>query len=389
MKTNRVVSIIALILVCAVTSVSLAIGEGWTDHFEQAKAKAAAEDKDLLVDFTGSDWCGWCIRLDKEVFQKEVFKTEAPKAFVLVALDYPRDKTKVSEETTQQNTKLKNEYAIRGYPTIYLMDEAGRPYARTGYQAGGADAYMTHLAELKKKHQARDEHFAAAKTAKTDLAKAEAVDKALESMGIELANQFYKTEIEQIVTLDSDNKAGLKNKYEQVAFDQEIGSLLGQGKTDEAAQALEDVLKAWNLPEAETATLKDKYEQQIFDAKIRGMMRSKKYDEAIAMIEARIKSKNLKGQALTDMQLTTVRAHSMKGDLETAIKTVDAIIKENQLQGLALQGALSVKAQAYQSGKDIENMKIVLAEAVKAAPDSPTGKAMQSYLDRMKKTDKK
>ncbi len=389
MKINRAVPSLALVILFAVSSVSLALGTGWTDHFEQAKAKAAAEDKDLLVDFSGSDWCGWCIRLNKEVFQKEVFKTEAPKEFVLVALDYPRDKTKVSEETTQQNEKLKNEYAIRGYPTVYLMDETGRPYARTGYQAGGADTYITHLAKLKKKHQERDEYLAAAKAANTDLAKAKSVDKALEAMGIELANQFYKAEIEQIIALDSKNEAGLNNKYAQLAFDQKIGTLLGQGKTDEAAQVLEETLKAWNLPQADTLELKNKYEQQIFDAKIRGMMRGKKFDEAIAMIQARIKAKDLKGQALTNMQLTTVRAHSMKGDPETAIKTVDTIIKESPLEGIALQGALSVKAQVYQSSRDMEKMKSVLVEAVKAAPDSSTGKAMQSYLDRMKNTEKK
>lgn len=389
MKTNTVVLSLALIIVLAVGSVSQAIGVGWTDNFEQAKAKAASEDKDLLVDFTGSDWCGWCIRLDKEVFQKDVFKTEAPKEFVLVALDYPRDKSLVSEETTQQNNRLKNEYAIRGYPTIYLMDESGRPYARTGYQAGGADTYLAHLAELKKIHQERDGHFAAAKEAGTDLARAKSVDKALNAMGLELASQFYKAEIEQIIASDSDNEAGLKIKYEQLAFDEEIASLLGQSKMDEAVQALEEALKAWDLPAQETLALRNKYEQKIFDVKIAGLMRAKKFDEAIGLIDAQIKTKKLEGQALIDLQLASVSVYSMKGDTETAIKTVDAVIKEHHLLGEALQNALSTKAQVYQTSRDIENMQKVLQEAIEAAPDTSLGKAMKSYLDRMKQNEKK
>ncbi len=389
MKTNIRVLSLTLVIVLAAGSALQAAGTGWMDNFQEAKAKAAAEDKDLLVDFTGSDWCGWCIRLNKEVFDKDIFKTQAPKDFVLVALDYPRDKSLVSEETAKQNTQLKNEYAIRGYPTIYLMDEAGRPYAKTGYQAGGPDVYMTHLAELKGKHQTRDDHFTAAKKASTDLARAKAVDKALEAMGIELATQFYRAEIDQIIALDPDNKAGLKNKYEQRAFDQEIGALLGQGKADEAAQALEDTLKAWDLPPAEMLVLKAKYDQQIFDAKVSGMMRAKQFDEAIELIHTRIKTENPTGKALVALELITVRAHSMKGETETAIKTVDAVIETHQLTGAALQDALSAKALVYQASRDTGNMKKVLMQAIEAAPNTPTGKGMQGYLDRMKETPKR
>jgi thioredoxin-related protein len=343
MKRHITVLRLVFVIMFAVSSISQAIGEGWTDNFEQAKATAAADGKDLLVDFTGSDWCGWCIKLDTEVFQKDTFKSEAPKEFVLVALDYPRDKSKVSEETTKQNSTLKDEYGIRGYPTIYLMDESGRPYARTGYQAGGPDTYLAHLAKLKSTHQERDGHFAAAKDANNDLAKAKSIDKALEVLGTELASQFYEAEMTQIIAFDPENKAGLK----------------------------------------------DKYEQQMFDAKVRRMMGEKKYEDAIELIEAQITSKHLKGQGLIDLQLIMVQAYSMKGDSDTAIKTVDSVIAENNLQGEALQEALSTKAQVYQAKRDTENMMKVLGEAIKAAPETPIAKSMQAYLDRMKKTDKR
>ena len=61
-----------------------ASGDGWMTDFEAAKEKAKKEGKDLLIDFTGSDWCGWCIKLSKEVFEQEAFKKEAPQSFILV-----------------------------------------------------------------------------------------------------------------------------------------------------------------------------------------------------------------------------------------------------------------------------------------------------------------
>ena len=104
----------------------------WIQDFAAAKARAKAEKKDLLVDFTGSDWCGWCIKLDNEVFGEEAFQAEAPKHFVLVKLDYPRDKSILTEEIIAQNAALQATYAIQGFPTILLMTADGdvRPIRR-------------------------------------------------------------------------------------------------------------------------------------------------------------------------------------------------------------------------------------------------------------------
>ena len=81
----------------------------WLTDFEKAKAQAKAEKKDLLVDFTGSDWCGWCMKLDEEVFSQDVFTASAPKDFVLVKLDYPQ-KTPQPDELKEQNKKLAEQY---------------------------------------------------------------------------------------------------------------------------------------------------------------------------------------------------------------------------------------------------------------------------------------
>ena len=131
----------AIALVAAAVSSVRASGEGWVSDYEAAKKTAATEKKDLLLDFTGSDWCGWCIRLDKEVFGKEPFKTKAPKDFVLVTVDFPQQK-KLPEAVEKQNTELQEKFGVEGFPTIYLADSTGRPYAKTGYQPGGPEAYV-------------------------------------------------------------------------------------------------------------------------------------------------------------------------------------------------------------------------------------------------------
>jgi thiol-disulfide isomerase/thioredoxin len=125
--------------------------EGWLTDFEAAKKQAAAEKKDILVDFTGSDWCGWCIKLDKEVFSTDAFK--AQKDFVLVSLDFPRRK-EIPADQKARNEALMRLWGVRGFPTIILTNAKGEAYARTGYQAGGPDKYLPHLAELRKQNNA-------------------------------------------------------------------------------------------------------------------------------------------------------------------------------------------------------------------------------------------
>ena len=131
-------------------------GELWTDNAQEAMAQAAKDKKDLLIDFTGSDWCGWCIKLDQEVFSQPAFQAEAPKRFVLLKLDFPRSR-QLPEETKKQNAEWGEKFAIKGYPTIVLADAEGKAYAKTGYRPGGPRAYLKHLAELCQNRPKREE----------------------------------------------------------------------------------------------------------------------------------------------------------------------------------------------------------------------------------------
>ena len=131
---------------------SLSAAEGWLTDLDEGIKVAKAEKKAILVDFTGSDWCGWCIRLKKEVFDQKEFAA-VTKDFVLVELDYPQKK-KQSPEEKAKNKAWAEKFAIEGYPTIMLLDAAGEPFAQTGYQAGGPVKYLAHLAELLKANTA-------------------------------------------------------------------------------------------------------------------------------------------------------------------------------------------------------------------------------------------
>ena len=124
--------------------------DGWSEEYDKALAQAKADKKLVLLDFTGSDWCGWCIKLDKEVFSQAEFGEYAKKNLVLVELDYPRSKEQ-SKEIKAQNAKLQEEYKVEGFPTIIVLNSEGKKVGQLGYQPGGPKAFIAELEKLKSK----------------------------------------------------------------------------------------------------------------------------------------------------------------------------------------------------------------------------------------------
>ncbi|MGB8166839.1 MAG: thioredoxin family protein [Chthoniobacteraceae bacterium] len=123
---------------------------GWGDDYEKGLAQAKAEKKLLVLDFTGSDWCGWCIRLDKEVFSKKEFKDYAKDNLVLVEVDFPQAKQQ-SKKLKAQNEKLQGEFGIKGYPTIVVLNGEGKKVGELGYQEGGPGPFTAKLDTFKGK----------------------------------------------------------------------------------------------------------------------------------------------------------------------------------------------------------------------------------------------
>jgi len=106
---------------------SMACGSEWQTDYEQALATAKAENKCVLLDFTGSDWCGPCIQMNKTVFSKAAFLNFAEKNLILVEVDYPRRK-ELPEKVTKQNERLSHQYGIdnSGFPTVILLNPDGK-----------------------------------------------------------------------------------------------------------------------------------------------------------------------------------------------------------------------------------------------------------------------
>lgn len=139
--------LLATLLGMAVTAASLYSDENWLTDFEAAKKTAAEKKLPILADFSGSDWCGWCIKLNREVFSQNEFKDFAKDSLVLFLADFPRKKRQ-DDKVKKQNADLSKKYAIEGFPTVLLMDAEGKVFARTGYERGGASAYVKHLKKL-------------------------------------------------------------------------------------------------------------------------------------------------------------------------------------------------------------------------------------------------
>ena len=119
--------------------------ETWLTDLNAAKVQATQENKKLLLDFTGSDWCYYCKKLDAEVFATPEFQAYA-KNYILVRLDYPRHKEQPATEKAQ-NAALGKQFNINGYPTVILLDATGQELKREeGYNPGsGPKAYLTDL----------------------------------------------------------------------------------------------------------------------------------------------------------------------------------------------------------------------------------------------------
>lgn len=134
---------------CALSFGSARAEATWLTDFHRAQEEAKAGHKLLLLNFTGSDWCGWCMRLQAEVFSKPEFAEYARQNLVLVELDFPRAKA-LSSEVRSQNAALAEKYGIDGFPTIVVLSADGKPVGMLGYVPGGPSAFIEELKKLPK-----------------------------------------------------------------------------------------------------------------------------------------------------------------------------------------------------------------------------------------------
>ena len=120
---------------------------GWTTDYAAAMARAKEENRHVFLFFTGSDWCGWCMRLQKEILTTPEFARFASEKLVLVELDFPRSKPQAAA-VKAQNQQLARKFEIRGYPSVIVLDGSGRKVGQLGYQEGGPGPFIQKLNSL-------------------------------------------------------------------------------------------------------------------------------------------------------------------------------------------------------------------------------------------------
>jgi protein disulfide-isomerase len=117
----------------------------WGTDLPAALNQARSENKMVLLDFTGSDWCGWCIKFDKDVLSTDKFAGYAKSKLVLVRLDFPHHKEQ-DAALKQANEQLSKRFGVDGFPTFVLLNSAGKElWRQVGYAEGGPDAFIAEL----------------------------------------------------------------------------------------------------------------------------------------------------------------------------------------------------------------------------------------------------
>ena len=122
----------------------------WLNDYKKAQQEAKASNKFLLLDFTGSDWCGWCKRLEQEILSQSQFENYARENLILLEVDFPRAKPQ-SPELRKQNQELAQQYQIEGFPTIVVLNGDGQKlWQYDGYFSDGLAAFIAQLEKLRK-----------------------------------------------------------------------------------------------------------------------------------------------------------------------------------------------------------------------------------------------
>jgi thioredoxin-related protein len=254
-------------------------GDGWLTSMDEAKKLAAKESRDILIDFSGSDWCGWCIKLDQEVFSTKEWAETGAKQFVMLLADFP-NKKELPKSQKERNDKLQDEFGVQGFPTVFLLDADGAPYAKTGYQQGGPGKYLEHLGRLAGRKQEKKELIGLINQA-ADEEKPALLEQLIEKLNQWEVGFWYAGLKEETVKLDKDNQQGLRLKYAaELAY-------YYHGRKDQPKQDYYFAIVKKLSPE-KTAQIELDFKIEELQGKY---YRTQKWKEALAELETLAKSK--------------------------------------------------------------------------------------------------
>jgi len=337
----------------------------WVTDWEAAKAQAAAQDKDLLLDFTGSDWCAFCIALHDEVFDHEEFSKPAREMFVFMELDFPR-RNEQPDEMKKQNAALMKKFMITGFPTIYLCGPDGEPYARTGYRPGGAEPYIEHVREL---HSSGVKAKAAMKAAEaaSGLERARQLGEFLGHVGEELSLDYYRPLLDEAFALDPDNAAGVRDRLGAIVLAKERADKFARDSADVISRSLQpsgrepDFAGALDIiAELERdGYLEDPENARLFEAKGAALAGVGRSEEALAYLDEVLADDRVKDFARYRIVNVKVRTLTDLGRVEDALACLDLELENDGLSASDRERFLGAKVSVLSdAGRKEEALEV-------------------------------
>ena len=132
---------------------NIGLAQDWQTDFEEAKKIATEQDKNIIIVFSGSDWCAPCIKLDKTIWQSQAFKNEAEKSWIVVRADFPRKKANaLSKEQTDHNRKLAEKFNGEGsFPLVVILDKNGKVLGKMGFKNVSPEEYIKMIHAIDRK----------------------------------------------------------------------------------------------------------------------------------------------------------------------------------------------------------------------------------------------
>jgi protein disulfide-isomerase len=289
----------------------------WLTDMNKAQAIAKAEGKDILMFFTGSDWCGYCILLVDEVFNQAEFIDYAKNNFVLVDLDFPDGESVITPKQRQHNEKWGEKFSVENFPSVILTDASANAYAISGYHEGGSKNYIKLLTQLKS-NKAEIPSILKKIEKASGIDRAKLIDKLVsfsEKGNLIKDKKVYINEVMALVK-GKDNK--LYNKYSLLKASQDIGDELDKLNWSEQGMTLESVLKIYK----KYPSVKDgEILYNLIAAINNGYLAEEKKKEGLAFMDSILVDKSYS---------TMIRQNALlfKGgmliDLDASAKSIDA-----------------------------------------------------------------
>lgn len=368
MTTFRSALLAALLLGggCFPGSVWSQPGGVWETDMNRAIVTAQRENRDMLLLFTGSDWCPPCQKLEAETLSQADFLAGASKNWLLVKFDFLRN-TPLSPELEQQNGDWSHRLGVTAFPTIVLVDSKQRPFGFQGYLEGGPVAMLEALRDLRGRRERRDDALAKAAAATGD-ERARRLDQALDALDPQLVQVWYADIVGQIVALDEDNHLGLRAKWNgerdaearQVIL-ADIQAIARLDRPDRAAAFIDEVLAAVQFPAVE------KFE--ILRIKLGLLQQAGESGSAVALLDEMLAMPEISDATRERLIVKKAFQYFGQGNREEAV----ALLATAAGQSPQLYYVRLALAQlTHASGKPAEAVEMLKAAIVEAtsAPDA-------------------